>query len=128
MTIRLACAALAALALGACAPAAPADGPAPGPGTVPTPIAIPETEPACLAAGGTWRREGLLGRWTCVMPHPDAGRPCTDGAQCLGDCRATGPSVRPGQPSAGVCQADSSPFGCFTRVENGRAAATLCVD
>lgn len=70
----------------------------------------------------------MLGHWACVMPYTDAGRPCTDGAQCQGDCRATGPVGRPGEAATGVCQADTSPFGCFTRVENGRSAGTLCVD
>ena len=29
---------------------------------------------------------------------------------------------------AGICQADSNRFGCFTRVEDGKAEATLCID
>ena len=68
---------------------------------------IPADQSGCEAAGGDWRREGRLGAYRCVIAYADAGRPCTDAAQC---------------------QAKSSPFGCFTRVENGRAAATLCVD
>ena len=93
------------------------------------PAASPAEETACAAAGGDWRREGMLGSWMCVMPHADAGRSCTDGSQCRGDCRLADDARPPqGGPVTGVCQADTSPFGCFTRVENGRAAATLCVD
>ena len=93
------------------------------------PTAVPETQATCEAEGGTWRREGRLGLMACVMPHADAGQPCTDGDQCAGDCRL-GDDKRPaeGEPVTGICQANTSNFGCFTRVEDGRAAHTLCVD
>ena len=71
----------------------------------------------------------MLGAYRCVIAYADAGRPCTDAAQCQGECRLAD-DKRPaeGEAVTGQCQANSSPFGCFTRVENGRAAATLCVD
>ncbi|MFN3535997.1 MAG: hypothetical protein ACK4Y4_00950 [Brevundimonas sp.] len=115
----------AALALGACMPT-PAAGPDAGPAA---PTAVPGTQAACETEGGIWRAEGRLGRMTCVMPHADAGQACTDNDQCAGDCRLAD-DTRPaeGAPVSGICQADTSNFGCFTRVEDGRAAATLCVD
>ena len=118
-------AAAAALALSACMPNAAA-GPDAGPAE---PTAVPETQAVCEAEGGTWRREGRLGLMTCVMPHADAGQSCTDSDPCAGDCRL-GDDKRPaeGEAVTGICQADTSNFGCFTRVEDGRAAATLCVD
>lgn len=120
-------AAMAALSLGACMPNAAA-GPDEGPAE-PTAAPQTQTQAACEGAGGTWRREGRMGLMTCVMPHADAGQPCTDSDQCAGDCRLAD-DKRPaeGEPAVGVCQANTSGFGCFTRVEDGRAAATLCVD
>jgi hypothetical protein len=66
----------------------------------------------------------------CIIAYADAGKRCTDGDQCQGDCRVEGNSVVPeGRPvTAGVCQVDSNRFGCFTTVKNGRAEPTLCVD
>ncbi|MEH6664934.1 MAG: hypothetical protein V7678_08780 [Brevundimonas sp.] len=124
-TSHLAAVAAAFLALGACMPnAAPATDPGPA-----GPTAAPETRAACETEGGTWRREGRLGLMACVMPHADAGQPCTDSDQCAGDCRLAD-DKRPaeGEAVTGVCQANTSNFGCFTRVEDGRAAATLCID
>lgn len=89
----------------------------------------PGDQAGCEAEGGDWRREGRLGAYRCVMSYADAGQPCTDAAQCQGECRLADDKRPPeGQAVTGQCQANSSPFGCFTRVENGRAAATLCVD
>ncbi|MFN4296616.1 MAG: hypothetical protein ACK4FB_07210 [Brevundimonas sp.] len=125
MNFRILAAAAAALILGACMPntaTGPDDGPA-------SPTTVPGTQAACETGGGIWRAEGRLGLMTCVMPHADAGQPCTDSDQCAGDCRL-GDDKRPaeGEPVTGICQANTSNFGCFTRVEDGRAAATLCVD
>lgn len=121
-TLTLCGAAAVLVLMGACAPTGPS-------GDAGSPLTIPETSAACGAEGGIWRREGRLGTWMCVMPYADAGRSCTDGAQCRGDCRLADDERPPaGAAVTGVCQADTSRFGCFTRVENGRAAATLCVD
>jgi hypothetical protein len=32
------------------------------------------------------------------------------------------------KPITGQCQASSSPFGCFARVEDGHSTGFLCVD
>ncbi|HZW16115.1 MAG TPA: hypothetical protein VFF66_07650 [Brevundimonas sp.] len=130
--------------LGACAPQ---------PGEPEPPVAdiaqAPSTEPpsdetraTCQARGGEMQRVGLLGTWQCIIRYADAGKRCTDGDQCQGDCRSEvslpppppGPPVVPKQsappPPAheGVCQADSDPFGCFAVIEDGKAAPMLCVD
>ena len=81
----------------------------------------------CRAAGGEVRRGGLAGFEQCVYAFADAGTACTDGSQCEGQCRAVGDTAF-GEPVAGVCQADSSPFGCYAEVEDGLATAALCVD
>ncbi len=112
------------LLMAACQPLPPVD---PGPGG---PGPIPTSADACRDRGGHWGPQGLLGRDGCVLPYADAGKRCTDGDQCLGDCRAVESTSfpRPGQSATGQCQANTSPFGCFTRVENGKAEAALCVD
>ena len=83
----------------------------------------------CAADGGTVERRGRLGAELCVVPFADAGKSCTDSSQCEGQCIAeeTGP-----QPSAqnpkGMCQADDRLFGCYSTIENGKIATTICVD
>jgi hypothetical protein len=65
----------------------------------------------------------------CVVSYADAGKSCSSGSQCSGECRASPDSETvPGQAVAGNCQADSDRFGCSTKVENGRAQATICID
>jgi hypothetical protein len=110
-----------ALILSACAPGAAPDAPASG----------ANAEADCAARGGEMRRVGRLQTLQCVVRYSDAGRRCTSGDGCQGDCRlpegaATPPAL--GASVAGVCQANSDRFGCYTRVENGRAEPTICVD
>lgn len=84
---------------------------------------------ACDAAGGEVRRDGLLGHEQCIQMYPDAGQSCSDADDCLGGCHAANEgSVRLGEAAKGVCEADDSPFGCFTTISDGRAEGTLCVD
>ena len=110
-----------ALVLTACA--------APPPVQPPEPPAIPTTQSACVAAKGTWGAMGMRGLAGCSIPYADAGKTCTDGDQCRGDCRVTEPDQAMGdKPITGQCQASSSPFGCFARVEDGRSTGFLCVD
>ncbi len=89
----------------------------------------PRDQASCVAVGGDWRREGMLGNYMCVQSFADAGKRCTDGDQCLGDCRVTeGEFPAPDTAAVGQCQANTSPFGCFSRVEDGKAQVGLCVD
>jgi hypothetical protein len=82
---------------------------------------------ACRAAGGIVERRGRLQAELCVKPYADAGKACTSGSQCAGDCVAT-EAVADGTQVAGQCQADDRPFGCFAKVENGRATGGICID
>lgn len=111
----------AALALAACAPEPPVAEKPDRP--------LNPTE-ACAAKGGTYRRVCLMGDWTCVMPHKDAGKRCSDGDECESkQCRYVGASApQPGQQATGECRRTSDPCGCFTLVEDGKAEPTLCVD
>lgn len=83
---------------------------------------------ACASRGGTLQRVGRAQTLQCVMPYADAGRACTDGSACAsGNC--LGAVDAAGQTNVtGQCQASNMAFGCYTRVNNGRAEAAICVD
>lgn len=86
---------------------------------------------ACAARGGKMLPQGRMQTPQCVVSYADAGKRCTDGDDCQGDCRveeADGGFPAAGSAVAGRCQASSSRFGCYTTVEDGRAEATICVD
>lgn len=85
---------------------------------------------ACAARGGKMLPQGRMQSLQCVVSYADAGRRCSDGDDCQGDCRIEEIN---GTPSAGAavvgqCQANSSRFGCYTTVEGGKVEATICVD
>jgi putative hemolysin len=82
---------------------------------------------ACAARGGQLMRVGRLQTERCVVPFSDAGKPCRDGDDCLGDCRAREAGPNEGNIT-GVCAPNDLPFGCNTPIEDGRAQPTLCVD
>ncbi|HRO32578.1 MAG TPA: hypothetical protein PLQ03_04120 [Brevundimonas sp.] len=110
-----------ALALASCAPA---------PVTDETPGATQTlTAAECTARGGQMRPVGRMQSVRCVLRYADAGKRCTDGAQCQGDCRVEGEATaREGDAVVGRCQIENVRFGCFTTIANGRAQATLCID
>ncbi len=109
--------------LAACAPV-PAEQSAPvGPNSTMADNAAAE----CRALGGVVERRGRLQAELCVRPFADAGKTCTDGDQCAGDC-VTETAHQDGAPVTGQCQADDRPFGCFAKVENGRATGGICID
>jgi len=86
-------------------------------------------EAACAAQNGTLQRVGRMQSVQCVIAYADAGKRCTDGDQCGGDCLADPTAAIPaGQAATGQCAPTSNRFGCATRVEDGKADATLCID
>jgi hypothetical protein len=93
-------------------------------------VAGSEDAAACARAGGKMLPQGRMQSVRCVISYADAGRRCTDGDDCAGDCRVGDVANPPaaGAPAVGQCQASSSRFGCYTTVEGGKAEATLCVD
>lgn len=101
-------------------------------GNEPAPVQVSESPAAadCVARGGRMQPVGRMQTMQCVVRYADAGKRCTDGDQCAGECRVADVAARPaeGAPAVGQCQADSNSFGCFTRIENGKAEATLCID
>jgi len=126
-----------AVLLAACQPMPASDGPTeiaaivPAGQTVIGPsVAGSEDAAACARAGGKMLPQGRMQSVRCVITYADAGRRCTDGGDCAGDCRVEDVASPPaaGAPAVGQCQVNSSRFGCYTTVEGGKAEATLCVD
>ena len=85
---------------------------------------------ACAARGGEMLPQGRMQTLQCVVSYTDAGKRCTDGDDCQGDCRVEDVTAAPpaGAAAVGQCQAKSGRFGCYTKVEGGKAEATICVD
>lgn len=83
---------------------------------------------ACLDSGGIIKNVCMMRLPACVQVHADAGKTCSDSANCAGECRVVGEFVAAGGQSVGVCSADSNPCGCFQRIDAGLAQAPLCVD
>jgi hypothetical protein len=125
LSLRLALGSALAMMLAACAQGDPAAAPAAqGPGAIAS-----LDEASCRGAGGSLLRAGKRQMLQCIISYADAGRSCSSGSDCAGDCRAPdGVEKAPGQKVAGYCQATSDRFGCSTRVEQGRAQPTICID
>jgi hypothetical protein len=118
--------ALATILLAACAPGTPPMEPRDVQSSA---SSAPADADTCHAAGGLMKPVGRRQTLQCVLSYADAGKSCTSGSQCAGDCRTeAGTEVVPGRAVAGYCQATSDRFGCSTQVENGRAQSTICID
>ncbi|SFK32525.1 hypothetical protein [Caulobacter sp. UNC279MFTsu5.1] len=113
----LATASLALLLLAACAPAAQA----------PAPTTAQSADASCAARGGTMQPVGRLQRPTCVVPYADAGKTCSDKADCQGACIAEGNLEAQGAVT-GQCQKTNVQFGCYAKIVGGKATAAICVD
>ena len=121
-------AALVVLAIAACAPMPPA---APAAETPAAPVKlVPASDQAgCLVQKGDWAPICRMQQPACVLNFSDAGKSCTDSDQCQGNCYADLSQGPPdGKPVAGKCAVNSNPCGCNSRVEDGKATPTLCVD
>jgi hypothetical protein len=110
----------------------------PPPTAAPEPVTPPSSSPGertpsaaevsqCRARGGTIQRVCMMGTLTCVVRYRDAGKRCTDGADCTGDCLYEGEDPPPENP-VGSCQRTSDPCGCRAVIVGGRAQPALCVD
>jgi len=112
----LAAASLTLSLLAACAPAA----------SGPTPVAE-ATEASCAARGGALQPVGRMQRQTCVIPYADAGKVCSDKADCQGSCIADG-NAESQAATAGQCQKTNVQFGCYAKIVGGKSTGTICVD
>ena len=88
-----------------------------------------ETEAACNAAGGSWEgSDEIIVAQRCSVPTPDAGKVCRDHSDCAGLCIAPF-GTKSGARTQGACYPSYNFTGkCLTRLSNGRAEQTLCVD
>ena len=86
---------------------------------------------ACARAGGALQPVCRMQMPMCLITFSDAGKSCTDGAQCgSGRCLAGNPTAGTGGgPGAtGQCSTTNDPCGCYQRIEKGVAQPTLCAD
>jgi putative hemolysin len=120
----------AALLTAACQPVAATDVQVDQPYERPNRSVLENATPAeCATRGGTMKPVGRAQTMQCVVAYADAGKRCTTGSDCQGDCRVEdAPFPAAGASAVGRCQADSQPFGCHATVENGRATAAICID
>ena len=86
----------------------------------------------CREQGGSIKRRGLSGMRMCVVPYPDANRPCKDNIECKGRCLfILGGDIEeplPGDHVQGACEPDSATFGCYMEIRNGVAQQAKCDD
>lgn len=121
--------ALGVFALGACAPqpAAPEAPPAAGEQSFSREMSAAD-KAACTSAGGTVQRRGRIQAESCVHAFADAGKVCTDSAQCEGKCVGSAGDATSATAVKGQCQADDRLFGCYAEVKDGKAVNAICVD
>lgn len=123
--------AVAALLAAACQPIPATDGAAtPAPQQSQASAAGSTDATLCASQGGKMLPQGRMQTVRCVITYADAGKRCTTGSDCQGDCRVEDAAGTPNAGAAvvGTCQVNSGRFGCYTTVENGKAEATICVD
>ena len=129
--------AFAALVVAACSPAEPPAPAEPTPTATPAPAASEPASPApgadqasCITKGGEWRPVCRMQQPACVMTFADAGKACTDGDDCAGDCMAPNSAgfAPTGATVSGVCAVNDDPCGCKQTVESGKATAAICID
>ena len=84
-------------------------------------VAGSEDAAACARAGGKMLPQGRMQSVRCVITYADAGRRCTDGDDCAGDCRVEDVASPPaaGAPAVGQCQVI-----VFCRTSLGRSSST----
>ena len=111
-------ASLAVSLMAACAPAA-------GPDAAPAQAQSAEAD--CAARGGSMQPVGRMQRPTCVVPYADAGKTCSDKADCQGACIADG-NAESQAATAGQCQKTNVQFGCYAKIVAGKSTGTICVD
>lgn len=83
----------------------------------------PETEVACLQAGGIWAQISFDPKKYCNLPTTDAGAICTDRSQCEGTCV--------GEHSSGDTFGKCSErrwVNCVNQIVNGKSQGLLCAD
>lgn len=85
------------------------------------------TPEQCAAAGGTWRKVGMLRTEVCDIPTKDAGKACRDSAECESVCVASeGPTSG---AVTGQCYRSYLTTGtCLALVHKGKVESAQCAD
>lgn len=76
-----------------------------------------ENQIACEKKKGTWSSTGGKAH-VCIFRTKDAGKNCTKGTQCEGDCLAR----------SGTCSPIRPLLGCNEILQDNGARVTLCID
>lgn len=72
---------------------------------------------------GNLRRDEI-----CVKPLADAGKVCTDGSQCVGECMVEQRWSNTTDRMSGACQRNTRPPNCGAILVDGRPVPVLCAD
>jgi hypothetical protein len=86
-----------------------------------------KTEAACVAAGGSWGPQGLLGIPQCLCKTGDGGCPCTSSDDCFNLCVVPW-DAEPGPGLVGHCYEYTPSFGCFNILMGDGDPVGLCID
>jgi len=78
----------------------------------------PQTQAACLEAGGRWAPGGLWPEPLCFLPNPDAGKGCSKASDCAGACLS----------ESRTCSPESPRFGCYGYLDEAGDEVVICVD
>ncbi len=91
----------------------------------------------CRERGGVWSPPGSRApqcsfETTAKAPTPasrapDAGKLCDSQQDCTYGCVYQGPPVAPKADVMGHCRASSLASGCYSMVESGRLAGSVCI-
>lgn len=95
---------------------------------VPKGTCVRDTAEKCAARGGSWTRVCFHRALRCVMPTPDAGKPCTDSSQCTQACLDVGRAPGADGLVTGACKKDDDPCGYFPYIVQGKRGATVVAD
>ncbi|MEM0515753.1 hypothetical protein WCN91_10085 [Pseudoalteromonas sp. YIC-827] len=83
---------------------------------------------ACLDNGGVIKPVCMNAIPACIYKYPDAGKQCSSGSECEGDCLVVGHFVAEGSAAIGQCSVDNDPCGCYQRILDGVAEYAMCTD
>lgn len=91
----------------------------------------------CLDRGGRWGPANSRSPSCTFEPGktrvlagsraPDAGKLCESQKDCTHSCVYQGPPVGPEASVVGRCRASTAATGCYSMVESGRLAGSVCV-
>lgn len=93
------------------------------------------TAQQCLDRGGAWGPPGSSDPQCVFAPAKprvmtraaDAGKLCDSQKDCIYGCVYQGPAVAAGADVMGRCRATNQGKGCYSMVEKGRLAGSVCV-